>query len=102
MKKQPYTLTAYIPRKTGNPINFNTETRLQTAAHAAGIADDLQLTLYTVPVMEIKFSAPPDPFCPDVPEQKAQDAAVRLLTAEIKTRYPAHGQIKYKLYQATL
>lgn len=81
MKKQPYTLTAYIPRKTGNPINFNTETRLQTAAHAAGIAD---------------------PFCPDVPEQKAQDAAVRLLTAEIKTRYPAHGQIKYKLYQATL
>lgn len=101
MKKQPYTLSAYIPRKTGNPIPFNTETTLQTQAHAAGVADDLQLILYTIPVLEIRFSAPPDPFCPDVPKQQAQDAALRLLQAEIRYRYPAHGKIKYKLYHAT-
>lgn len=102
MKKQPYTLTAYIPLKTGHPIPFNTDIKHQNAAHAAGIADNLQLTLYTIPVIQITFTAPPDPLIPQVPKKESQDAALRLLKAEINTRWPTpSGPIKYKLYKAT-
>ncbi len=95
--KQPYTITAYIPVKGGNPAEFLTELHLQTAAHAAGIGDGLQLQLYTIPALQIQFTAPPDPFSAEYPKKTAQDAILKLLTAEIRKRWPSHGPLKFKL-----
>lgn len=98
--KQPYTLTAYVPLKTGSPTQFLSETTLQTAAHAARIGENLTLELYTIPALKIQFTAPPDPFAPEYPEKPAQDAILRLLNAEIKKRWPTHGPLQFKLFKA--
>lgn len=95
--KKPYTITAYIPVKGGNPAEFLTELNLQTAAHAAGIGEHLQIQLYTIPALQIQFTAPPDQFAPEYPAQTAQNAILKLLTAEIRKRWPSHGQLKFKL-----
>lgn len=98
MKKQPYTITAHIPTPIPNPTQFNTPTDLQTAAHAAGIGPILEISQYTIPAIKIQFTAPPDPLTPDYPAQNAQNAILRLLRAEIQTRWP-HAQPKFKLYR---
>lgn len=100
MKKQPYTITAHIPTPTPSPTQFLTETTLQTAAHAAGIGEHLQITQYHIPALKIEFTAPPDPFTPQYPRKDAQDAILKLLNAEIRTRYPG-AKPKFKLYQST-
>ena len=96
--KHPYTITAHIPTLQPAPTQFLTETNLQNAAHAAGIGEHLQITQYHIPAIQIQFTAPPDPIAPEYPEKTAQDAILRLLNAEIRTRYPG-AKPKFKLYR---
>lgn len=98
--KQPYTITAHIPTLQPAPAKFLTPTTLQTAAHAAGIGEHLQITQYHIPAIKIQFTAPPDPITPEYPRKDAQDAILRLLTAEIRARYPG-AQPQFKLYRTT-
>lgn len=96
--KQQYSITAHIPTPTNTPTQFLTETNLQTAAHAAGIGEQLKITQYHIPAIQIQFTAPPDPFTPEYPRKDAQDAILRLLTAEIRARYPG-AKPTFKLYK---
>lgn len=96
--KRPYTITAYLPITPPQPAQFHTDLKHQTQAHAAGIGQTLQIQQYQIPALQIQFTAPPDPNYPEYPRQNAQDAILRLLTAEIRHRWPHHGQPKFKLY----
>lgn len=98
MKKNPYIISAYVQNSKPAPAEFLTDTHLQTAAHAAGVGEHLQIQVHAIPAIRIEFTAPSDPLTPEYPEQKAQDAMVRLLNAEIRQRWPG-SQPKFKLYQ---
>lgn len=99
--KQPYTIAAYIPNTESKPTDFLTDLQLQTAAHACGVGENLQIHIRTIPVLEIQFTAPHDPIAPEYPALSAQNAMLKLLTAEIRKRWPKHNQPKFRLYQAT-
>lgn len=96
--KQPYTITAYIPDTQPHTAQFKTDLTLQTHAHAAGIGEHLHLQIHQIPAIQIKFTAPPDPIAPEYPRQDAQNAILRLITAEIRQRWP-HARPKFKLYR---
>lgn len=96
--KHPYTITAYIPSTQPKPTQFHTPTTLQNDAHAAGVSDNLTIRLDIIPILTITFTAPPDPIAPEYPEKNAQNAILKLLTAEIRQRWPGEKP-KFKLYK---
>lgn len=99
MKKQPYTITALIaPNPTPQPVDSRTDTRRHTLTHSAGIPQ-FHLTENHLIALSIHITATPDPIDPNLPETRAQDAAIAHLRAEAHARYPKRKITKYKLYQ---
>ena len=98
MKKQPYTITALItPNPTPRPIESRTDIRRHALTHSAGITE-IHLTENHLVALSIHITATPDPIDPNLPDPKAQNAAIEHLRAEAHARYPRQKINKYKLY----
>ena len=99
MKKQPYTITALItPNPTPQRVDSCTGLERHALTHSAGIPQ-FHLTENHLIALSIHITATPDPIDPNLPETRAQNAAIAQLRAEAHARYPKQQIRKYKLYQ---
>ncbi len=93
-----YTITALIrPNTPAAPLPSKTTLERHRDTHAAGIPE-FHLTENRVIALSLHFKSKPDPIDPNLPNQKAQDAALRHLKEEIRAHYPG-SQPKFQLYR---